>query len=318
MVASDIYEVPIEIRALGTASVYLVRTDQNKFLVDSGMRPSTCGELERMGADLRGLDAILITHMHLDHLGGAMEIKRKYGAEIIMGKEDALLTEMIGEDHLGFLNMLKSLCKSNGVPESVLGQLMRDHPMHREYTRYSEMEIDHKVDTPQSLLNDSSLKALITPGHSPGSISPYLDSGEIFVGDLVLKTITPNISFYDDAADTLSTYLQTLQMVKKYNFTRSNPGHGKPFDNLNNRISEIELHHGKRLEEVLGIVRENYRNAFEITLAMKWSRGRSFDSMNDLERNFAFGEAVSHIRKLANDGLVETSERNGIKYYRAS
>lgn len=317
MFHSEFYEVPIEIRALQTASVYIAKTESNTFLIDSGMRPSTESELRHLGVNLNGIDGLIITHLHIDHIGGAMAIRKKYGTQIIMGRKDAEFCYGIGENHETYINFLDSYYRANGMKPDILDPLIRDHPMHWEYFSYAELEVDQMIDEGSRPLNDHDMKVLMTPGHSPGSISPYISEEEIFVGDHVLKKITPNISFYDHSTDMLSMYLESLEKLKKYSFERVNPGHGRPFSGLNDRVDEIVRHHAARLDEVLGILRSGPRTAFETTLAMRWSRGRSFDTMNQFERNFAFGEAISHLRKLENDGRIEQQEKAGVVYFRA-
>ncbi len=316
LATSEFYEIPIEIRALRTASVYVVRTESNTFLVDSGMRPSSVEVLEGLGVDLEAITGIIISHLHIDHIGGAMAISRKYGSRIVMGKRDAEFCRKIGENHDDYINFLESFYRSNGMHPAILDPLIKNHPMHWEYRTYLELEVDQMVEEGSRPLDDPEIEILMTPGHSPGSISPYIPGQEVFVGDHVLKRITPNISFYDERTDMLSTYIASLDRLRDFNFKKANPGHGEPFYNLNERIDQIKEHHRHRLEEILGILEKEYRNAFDVTLHMKWSRNRSFDSMNEFERNFAFGEAVSHLRKLEHDGLIEKRESDGVIQFR--
>lgn len=314
---SEYYEIPIEIRALRTATVYIVRTERNTFLIDSGMRPSTADELTKLNVDMNKIDGIIITHLHIDHIGGAMAIRKKYGPEVIMGRKDAEFCFAIGSSHKQYINFLESYYRMNGMKENILAPLIKNHPMHWEYVNYSDLEVDQLIDSGSKPLNDPDMNILMTPGHSPGSISTYTDENEIFVGDHVLKRITPNISFYDESSDMLSTYLQSLDKLEKMNFEKVNPGHGTPFRNLNGRIQEIKEHHRRRLEEVRRIVTDSNKTAFDVTLAMEWSSGRTFDSMNEFERNFAFGEAIAHLRKLLSDGVVEQKEISGLTYFKA-
>lgn len=316
MAKSAFYEIPIEIRALKTASVYVAETDTGTFLIDSGMRPTTEEVLIKKGVRTDRIDGVIITHLHIDHIGGAMEIKKNHGTKIIMGRKDAELCYRIGEDHKAYLGFLEEYYRSNGMNGSMLETLIRDHPMHWEFMNYSDFEVDQMVDDGAMPLNDPEIRIMATPGHSPGSISPYFPGTEIFVGDHVLKNITPNISFYDTEGDMLSTYIQSLERLKNMGFARANPGHGEPFEGLNSRIDEIVDHHRLRLDEVSSIVEGEWKTAFETTKLMRWSRGRSFDSMNQFERNFAFGEAISHLRKLVRDGRAERREKDGIYHFR--
>jgi hydroxyacylglutathione hydrolase len=75
----------ITIPALGDNFIYLVRYDgNNSFAVDPGDASSVLKSLKKH--DLK-LKAILLTHHHWDHVGGASELKRKTGCEVIAGYE---------------------------------------------------------------------------------------------------------------------------------------------------------------------------------------------------------------------------------------
>lgn len=52
---------------------YLVKTDQANVLIDLGFGDQTgvlAGNAAKLGVDINSIDALVITHMHLDHIGG--------------------------------------------------------------------------------------------------------------------------------------------------------------------------------------------------------------------------------------------------------
>ncbi len=67
----------------GTYTCLLVSTGKNKVLIDTGagkMAPSTgelLGNLERAGVGAREIDAVILTHGHPDHIGGAVDAEGK-------------------------------------------------------------------------------------------------------------------------------------------------------------------------------------------------------------------------------------------------
>jgi len=73
----------ITIPALGDNVIYVVRYDaKDSFVVDPGEASAVLGILKKHGL---ALTTILLTHHHGDHVGGASELKRKTGCEIIAG-----------------------------------------------------------------------------------------------------------------------------------------------------------------------------------------------------------------------------------------
>jgi glyoxylase-like metal-dependent hydrolase (beta-lactamase superfamily II) len=65
--------------------VYLIKLEE-LILIDSGAGWSVdkiIRNIEKIGFDLRNLNKILLTHCHIDHIGGAPEIKRRFGSKII-------------------------------------------------------------------------------------------------------------------------------------------------------------------------------------------------------------------------------------------
>ena len=97
------------------------------------------------------------------------------------------------------------------------------------------------------------------------------------------------------------------------------PGHRRLFKEHRARIDELKLHHEKRAEEILDILKKGSGSAFEVASFMTWDI--RYDSWNDFpvaQKWFATGEALSHLRFLEEKRLVTKEKKNsGIKKYRA-
>ena len=74
-------------------------------------------------------------------------------------------------------------------------------------------------------------KIMHTPGHTAGSISLLLESGEAFVGDLAMSGF-PRVSGPGPfvLGDDLETMKQSWQVLLDEGARRIYPSHGKPFD----------------------------------------------------------------------------------------
>jgi glyoxylase-like metal-dependent hydrolase (beta-lactamase superfamily II) len=74
-------------------------------------------------------------------------------------------------------------------------------------------------------------KAIHTPGHSAGSVSVLLDSGEAFVGDLAMNgfplRLTPGFPIF---AEDMAKLRESWQLLLAQGARMIYPAHGKPFE----------------------------------------------------------------------------------------
>jgi glyoxylase-like metal-dependent hydrolase (beta-lactamase superfamily II) len=152
------------------------------------------------------------------------------------------------------------------------------------------------------------LQAIWTPGHSPGHLCFYESRQELMLsGDHVLPRITPNIPFHPQAgANPLGDYLDSLDKLEPYEVSEVLPAHEYRFDDLHARLEELRQHHRERFGEVIAILREGRHTAWDVASHMKWSR--PWDDIAGFMRRAAVGEAVSHLRVLEIDGVVQVED----------
>jgi len=89
-----------------------------------------------------------------------------------------------------------------------------------------------------------------TPGHTIDHLCLYdPEHGILISGDHVLPSITPHISGVGNGADSLKSYLQTLDLVAALDgISLGLPAHGHPFDDVPGRVEAIKQHHRERME----------------------------------------------------------------------
>jgi hydroxyacylglutathione hydrolase len=90
----------ITIPAFGDNLIYLVRYGgDDAFAVDPGDAASVLKMLKKHDLDLK---TIFLTHHHWDHVGGAAELKRKTGCEIITGYGGGSrdVDKIVGDGHI--------------------------------------------------------------------------------------------------------------------------------------------------------------------------------------------------------------------------
>jgi glyoxylase-like metal-dependent hydrolase (beta-lactamase superfamily II) len=153
---------------MAPSAVYVVETSEGLVLIDSGLQSQASlleSQLAAVGLDPKQTRAILLTHAHVDHSGGAEQLRRETGAKTYAGRGDA-----------GALRA--------GGPREALSSAFDfpADPPHRT-------TVDVELQGGESIsFGDVRFRALATPGHTPGSICYLMEcSGQrvLFTGDVV-------------------------------------------------------------------------------------------------------------------------------------
>lgn len=171
--------IPIK---LNKTKAFLIK-DQKNILVDTG-GPSNFNTLSyqldiALEKDER-IDTIIITHAHSDHYGSAAALKEKTRAEIVI--------------HQGDYECMKNGYNSEIIPFSITGKLI--WPFVKKDRRRivaKGLEADRVIDSQEMDLAEFGVagKIVHTPGHTPGSISLFLEDKTAIVGDLMMSLYIP-------------------------------------------------------------------------------------------------------------------------------
>jgi glyoxylase-like metal-dependent hydrolase (beta-lactamase superfamily II) len=91
-----------------------------------------------------------------------------------------------------------------------------------------------------------------TPGHTVDHLCLFdPEYGLLLSGDHVLPSITPHISGVGNGADSLRSYIQTLDLVAALDGVKLGlPAHGHPFEDVPGRVEAIKDHHRERMEQL--------------------------------------------------------------------
>jgi len=133
--------------------VYLVQFPSELVLIDSGAGnsvPQILENVESLNLDTRLIKKLILTHCHIDHIGGANELKSKLGLKIIAHEK--------GAEILLRADPVMTAAKWYGTESEVI-------------------VVDQTFSGPELVIDTGAepLHLIHIPGHSPDSIAAYLD-----------------------------------------------------------------------------------------------------------------------------------------------
>ncbi len=216
---------------MGMSQSYLLK-DEGTILIDTGDQNRSkkfFKYLHEHSINPTEIKLIIITHAHMDHIGSAKAIKDFTGAKIAIHREDKDPLEKgeiqlppgvttWGKILIGFMSIFAPLFSIEKVKADIV--LGNDDFDLKEYG------INGKI--------------IHTPGHTLGSVSVLLETGEAIVGDSAFNalpmTLRPALPPF---AHDISLAKKSLKSLIDQGAKTIYPSHGKPFplDELKDNVS---------------------------------------------------------------------------------
>ena len=146
-----------------------------------------CNEFSQKMIDMIGdtdLKYILLTHGHFDHIIGVKSVKEKYGAQVVISKEDE---PMLNSSKLS----LAVFCNApqNNVDADIIVK-----------------------DGDEITLGETKIKVMATPGHTSGSVC-YIAENCIFSGDTLFYCSCGRTDFPSGSPEQIMSSLQKLKAL---------------------------------------------------------------------------------------------------------
>jgi glyoxylase-like metal-dependent hydrolase (beta-lactamase superfamily II) len=141
------------ITAADDAAIYLINFTGELVLIDAGAGRSSSQivrNIEMLGFHSEAISSLILTHCHIDHIGSVPFFKKQYGTKLMIHERDAGAVEK-GDSRKTAANWYGTTFPPTAVDQ----KLKEEH----EILKFGQEE----------------LHCLHTPGHTPGSISLYLD-----------------------------------------------------------------------------------------------------------------------------------------------
>lgn len=207
--------------ALGYDRCYVIQ-DEGVIMIDGGI-PYKANDfvkgIERISIKPEDIQVIVITHGHPDHIGSAKEIKEITGAKIVMHRlEKDCLEKSLVRMPPGVTAWGRILLKMRAmfVPEVHIHTTDVDIILGDEGLSLAEYGIPGRV--------------IYTPGHTMGSVSVLLKTGDAFVGDLAMNQfplrLSPGLPIF---AEDLQRVKESWKLLLDEGAETIYPAHGPPF-----------------------------------------------------------------------------------------
>lgn len=207
--------------SLGITRVHIIKGEKT-IIIDGGMAGQAkkfAKAIEKLSIKPQDIVLIVLTHGDWDHVGSVKDIKDLTGARIALHREEK---DWLEKPLIHWPPGVTALGKMFDI-------IMKKS---RPSLRFPAAKVDIALGNGGLSLAEYGIpgKIIHTPGHTRGSISVLLETGEAFVGDMAMSgpplRLRPNLPIF---ADDMKQVKESWKVLIDAGAKTIYPAHGKSF-----------------------------------------------------------------------------------------
>jgi hydroxyacylglutathione hydrolase len=206
---------------LGVDHCYIIQAE-GVIMIDGGapkQGKTFLSAIKTLSISPEEIKLIVLTHGHWDHIGSAKEIKDLTKAKLAMHRKERDCLE----------KSLKPMPPGVTVWGTIFVNIMK---VFMPLVHIPATDVDIVLGDGEFPLTEYGIpgKIIYTPGHSMGSVSILLETGDAFVGDLAMAEFPMRLSpGLPILAEDMQQVRASWKLLLDAGAERVYPAHGKPF-----------------------------------------------------------------------------------------
>ncbi len=297
-------------------TVYLRKTDTGVILIDSGLNvpesyATLTNLLDQEGYRPEQIDALLLTHYHLDHSGLALRLQKKFFTPVYIHRNDGKVLEFFRKHVGSYTDCVEEFFSTFGIPDQTLTRIKRElEPFQELLVGPSEMQTLEEGQEFETV--SGNIAAVFTPGHTPGHVSfMHTKTRILFGGDFLLEREFPHVGIFPHTQqyNPLKDYINSLEKIRKLRVSQILPSHGKVIRDPERRIADVYGFIQNKIADIYHLLKKG-----PLTVMQICNQGFGYEH-DALSCFFLLTLSLAYIRYLQEEHMVVAKrDKVGIRF----